>query len=207
MDLQANIPHWLQQDTVTNIMVAYGSLLSHDSRLRYSNIDVQPIPVTLRGYQRGWFTRSPEERQTYLGAVASSSALMSACLIPVEFNPSFQHREKDYQFRQVEVTQLLTAANKELAPSLVCALSEVSVWICESLEMTPASSEFPVNQTYIDTCLAGCIEQGGESWARRFIDTTSLWQHPRNNDRSLPKYPRAANCERDIYTLIDSLQY
>ena len=48
----------------SDLMIGYGSLLSHHSRRQYSNIDCQAIPVTVQGWQRGWVTRAYHEKQT-----------------------------------------------------------------------------------------------------------------------------------------------
>ncbi|HAA99336.1 MAG TPA: gamma-glutamylcyclotransferase, partial [Alteromonas macleodii] len=41
--------------------------------------------------------------------------------------------------------------------------------------------------------------------AERFIAHTSLWEHPRVNDRTNPKYPRAAVVNPDHFEHIDRL--
>lgn len=51
-----------------HFMVGYGSLLSADSRQRFSNITSNPVPLTLNGWRRAWDTRSFDEKQTYVGA-------------------------------------------------------------------------------------------------------------------------------------------
>ncbi|MDB2331098.1 gamma-glutamylcyclotransferase, partial [Alteromonas sp.] len=76
---------------------------------------------------------------------------------------------------------------------------------CETLACEPATPKYPVHQTYIDTCISGCLEHGGVKEAKAFINLTSHWHHPRVNDRKAVKYPRAAHISHDVLSEIDAL--
>ncbi|MEC8490670.1 MAG: gamma-glutamylcyclotransferase, partial [Pseudomonadota bacterium] len=51
------IANWLSTQTEKHMVLGYGSLLSKDSRERYSNIFTPGIPVTVSGFERAWVTR------------------------------------------------------------------------------------------------------------------------------------------------------
>jgi hypothetical protein len=53
--------------------------------------------------------------------------------------------------------------------------------------------------------MAGCLEHGGIEEAERFVMHTSLWEHPRINDRVQPKYPRAAKVNNETIEHIDRI--
>ena len=98
----------------------------------------------------------------------------------------------------------VTSAEGETS-ALRDALSHHQLWLCETLLCHHPSSDFPVSQTYIDTCLVGCLEHGGISEATAFIEHTHGWNHPRINDRVNPVYPRAAAISKQHLTQIDTL--
>ena len=197
---------WLQSQTEKHMVLGYGSLLSKDSRERYSNIFIRGIPVTVSGFERAWVTRSVEEKQTYVGAVANATSKLNAQLVPTKINPALQEREKDYRFVEVSPQNLnFHLHHPDNATWLEDTLSQFSFWICETLACEPASEAYPVHQTYIDTCLAGCLELGGEAAARRFIASTTGWQHHRVNDREAPRYPRAAVVNPAYFVVFDQL--
>lgn len=210
----SDIVEYLNELDESHIVLGYGSLLSRDSRERYSQINTLGIPVMVSGFERAWVTRSIQEQQTYVGAIKNSSKKLNAQLIPTQLNPALQEREKDYRFSQVSADQitfdLATHSQGNLKTGaqldeLYEVLSAYHLWVCETLECSPATEAFPVSQTYIDTCLAGCIEHAGEKAARDFVIHTSMWDHPRINDRALPKYPRAAKVSADMHEKIDAV--
>ncbi|WP_334036749.1 gamma-glutamylcyclotransferase [Alteromonas macleodii] len=199
-----DIANWLSTQTEKHMVLGYGSLLSKDSRERYSNIFTPGVPVTVSGFERAWVTRSLHEKQTYVGAVANAHCKLNAQLIPTQINPALQEREKDYRFVEVSGKALNFHQHKGSA-SLDGVLAQFTFWICETLDCAQASDAYPVHQTYVDTCLSGCLEHGGIEEAERFIVHTSLWEHPRVNDRTNPKYPRAAVVNPDHFEHIDRL--
>ena len=200
------LKQWLESLTSQHVVVGYGSLLSKDSRERFSNIHTTSLPVTVQGFERAWVTRSIQEKQTYVGAVTKSSSQLNAQLIPTDINPSLKEREKDYRFVKVNL-QDIAFVNEGLDNLCLSydALEQLSFWICETLDCVPPSLDFPVNQSYVDTCLSGCLEHGGVEEAKAFFATTQLWEHPRSNDRKNPQYPRAAKVSRDIQDEIDRI--
>ena len=202
-----DIVNYLNGLDESHIVLGYGSLLSRDSRERFSGIKTYGIPVMVDGFERAWVTRSIQEQQTYVGAIRNAAKKLNAQLIPAELNPALQEREKDYRFTQVSPEQIAFDATMDInsETALYEALSGRTLWVCETLHCSPANDEFPVSQTYVDTCLAGCLERAGEKAATDFVTHTSLWDHPRVNDRELPKYPRAANVDKATRDKIDTI--
>lgn len=195
---------WLESLTSQHVVLGYGSLLSKDSRERFSNIHTTSLPVTVQGFERAWVTRSIQEKQTYVGAVAKSNSQLNAQLIPTDINPSLKEREKDYRFTKVNLHDIaFVNVGLDNLRQRHDTLDKLSFWICETLDCVPPSLDFPVNQSYVDTCLSGCLEHGGIEEAKAFVGTTQLWDHPRNNDRENPQYPRAAKVSCDIRRTID----
>jgi hypothetical protein len=191
-------------------LVGYGSLLSHDSRSRYSNIFCPNMPIVARGWQREWLARGLADLQTGLGVSQVESANVNAVLLPIEqISPELRTREQDYQF--VEVAPASIEAAQE-SPSAQAELDKIranpdthKIWICANLHKEQANMHYPIYQTYLDTCLVGCFEQGIANFASEFIQNTHFWQHGWINDRHNTRYPRAANVTQQQRDKIDRL--
>lgn len=188
-----------------HVIVGYGSLLSHDSRFRHSEIDCLPVPVSVKGYKRAWVTRSTGEKQTYVGAKACSQSQLNGVLLPIEeISPDLKVREQDYRFVAVEMTQIdMHISHHE--ENFAATLEGKQIWLCETLYQEHADSDHPVYQSYIDTCLIGCLETGLVSFAHEFIESTHLWEACWVNDREAPKYPRHAKISQSQQTEIDDI--
>ena len=199
------LQNFLASVSETHVILGYGSLMNADSRARFSGIEYQGIPVRVAGFERGWLTRSYHESQTYVGAVRRVGASLNAQLIPVLMNPSLAQRERDYLFTQVSPEFLTFALDEQADKLLRHWLSERAIWICETTDAFEPDSEFPVSQTYVDTCLAGCLSHGGTTEATFFIRHTSCWPESFRDDRLAPVYPRAGRVDEATLKAIDAL--
>lgn len=187
------------------LMLGYGSLMSRDSRQTYSGIFHEGILVNVSGYCRGWITRSIAEQQTYVGAVAEHGASLNAQLIPVNLDPALADREKDYRFEKVPARQITSAFSGSLHEALVNWLQQRPVYICRTLGSETAEASYPIHQSYVDTCMAGCMEAGGVEAAERFVQQTAHWNAHLINDRAAPKYPRSAKISHTVQQSIDKI--
>lgn len=196
-------------------VLGYGSLLSADSRKRHSQLEHQPLPIKLSGWARDWVTRSQGERQTYVGASPDKDKIINGALVPVNgLSPSLRTREQDYEFVLVDIAYIEFLPNTENRDTIRQQLSDKKIWLCETKKRQSASPEYPVYQSYVDTCLAGCLEFGGRLFATEFAlqsferfvgkEIESGSQHWLN-DRARPQYPRAAQMAQDIHRVIDSI--
>ncbi|MFT6085735.1 MAG: hypothetical protein ACJAWT_000355 [Glaciecola sp.] len=214
MENEINIDVWFQQladaekrankDT-PHIVVGYGSLMSKTSRDRYSNIRSLPLPVIVNGWERAWVTKSDDEKQTYVGAYQNSSSSFNGHAFYTNIDEKLLQRELDYRFSEVTLDQL--DFGLALNSSVLEVLSHHTIYVCETLQQKLPSIEFPVNASYIDTCLKGCLEVGGLDEVTRFIKTTRHWPDAfKLDDRLKPKYPRAATiCVSDCQ-IFDEIQ-
>jgi hypothetical protein len=186
-------------------IIAYGSLLSNDSRSRFSGLHCQAIPVRLAGWRRAWTTRTLHEQQTCLSAKVEKNASFNAVLLPIEqISPELVKREKDYEFVQVHSSQL-SLLDKEQDQITHNQLASKSVWICQNKLNESANPRYPICQTYVDTCLAGCLETGLINFAVHFLQSTMGWDAGWINDRHAPRYPRAAVTSQHSQQLIDDI--
>lgn len=191
-------------------LVGYGSLLSHDSRSRYSNIFCPNMPIVAHGWQREWLARGLADRQTSLGVSAIKSAKLNGVLLPIEqISPELRNREQDYQFVEVDPGNIEAAVGSDIAQSefqkIRTAPNNYKIWICVNLHKEPANNHYPIYQTYLDTCLVGCFEMGIDNFAAEFIQHTHFWKHGWINDRDNARYVRAARVSQQQQLQIDQL--
>ena len=185
-------------------IVSYGSLLSHESR-SHSGIDAAVIPVTLTGWSRGWVARYPDEKQTYVGALPDSEAVMNAALLPMEdITPELRERERFYDFTLIDLDQLEIHVEDNKQESIKMALKSKELYICNTIAPYQANAEYTFLQSYVDTCMKGCLEQSAD-FAREFVRTTSGWENGWENDRCSPIYSRAAPVCENTKVRIDQI--
>jgi len=200
MESEGNIDVWFQQlakakesankDT-PHIVVGYGSHMSKQSRDTHSNIRSLPLPVIVNGWERAWVTKSSDEKQTYVGAYQNNASCFNGHAFYTNIDEKLLQREQDYRFSKLKLDQL--DFGSVISTSMLEVLSNCTVYVCETLERKKPSREFPVNASYIDTCLKGCLDVGGVEEVKRFISTTKYWPDVfKIDDRLKPKYPRAA---------------
>lgn len=188
-----------------NYIFGYGSLMSKYSRQHHSNILSPAIPATLDGWVRAWCTVYPDEGATYAGAYRDCTRQLDGVLIPSEIDDSLSERERGYQFLRVSIDELSWGSEGSEGQKLS---TSDNVWICETLTPGAATTANPLPQSYIDTCLSGCMESQGIEGAKRFITQTIGWNSIWTNDRlssRLPIYPRYAPVSAAQVQLIDSL--
>ena len=191
-------------------LVGYGSLLSHDSRSRYSNILCPNMPIVVAGWRREWLARGLADFQTSLGVSKIESGELNAVLLPIQqISAELRNREQDYQFVEVDHASIMPANNSQLTLDELETIrtnpNEKKIWICANLHKKPANMHFPINQTYLDTCLVGCFDLGIDNFASEFINSTHFWQNGWINDRNDPRYVRAAKVTQKQQVQIDQL--
>lgn len=197
--------HWL---------FGYGSLMSHDSRLRFTNIDADAIPVQVQGWQRSWSMCCPIENFTCVGGVPVNLApeesipqnsAVGGVIVPIDaITDTLRKREQNYHFVALAKQDIkhFFAHQQE---ALHVLLEGGIIWICQVNAPGVSNADYPVYQSYVDTCLAGCLESGGEEFARKFILETGRWDSYWVNDRQVPQYPRAARIGKVLQSGIDEL--
>jgi hypothetical protein len=191
-------------------LVGYGSLLSHDSRSRHSNIFCPNMPIFVHGWRREWLARGFADLQTGLGVSQVESAKLNGVLLPIEqISPELRNREQDYQFVEVDPDSIAAAPESPLAQAELDKIrakpDEYKIWICANLHKLPADIHYPIYQTYLDTCLVGCIDLGIDNFASEFIQNTHFWEHGWINDRNNSRYVRAARVTQQQQIQIDQL--
>lgn len=185
--------------------------MSHESRWRYSDINAEVQPVWVHGWARGWVTSCDIEWFNSVGAFRNANASFNATLVPVAaISPDLHKREMNYRFTELRSDELSFTPAPNGKVNSLSHNSAHRYWICETLQQQRADQKHPLLQTYIDTCLIGCLETDMPNFAHEFIESTQFWcleteQDYWLNDRGSPKYPRAATINVEQSKLIDDL--
>ena len=215
----------LMKQQETHFVIGYGSLMSDYSRRVFTGIDAVAIPVQVHDWQRRWMTNCDVENFTSVGAVPSVGSYLNGVLLPMpSLTEALQKREARYRFTQLQRSQLSFYAaqtpiaeqqpTNDMEKHTILASSSASFWICESLVIGDVSQNYPLLQSYIDTCLIGCLEHQGDisscTFAKEFITSTLQWPKVAGkgywlDDRAVPQYPRAAKLSRSDMQKIDDL--
>ena len=182
-----------------DFIVSYGSLLSRESRTTFSTITASVAPVTVSGWKRSWCTRHLDEHATHAGAIRAPDAQMHGVMVPTELTDDIRRREQYYEFEEIDPSTL------KFANGIPDTAVGGTFWICKPRRIDYPTRDYPLPQSYVDTCLIGCLETDIPEWPNEFIRTTDGWEHYWINDRNrdAPIFPRAARLSPEVHDVID----
>jgi hypothetical protein len=175
-----------------NYIIGYGSLFKKSS-LQRTLPDVRRIlPIYLHSYVREW--NAVEDvtttfSTTFLGIQKAKDEKISAIIFEVEeyMLPIIDSREFLYTRDIVEHKDI------EFIRDTLKIDSKDRVWIYITNRPSQPSEKNPIIQSYVDTCISGCLEIEKEfkidDFAQEFINTTKKWSQHWVNDRIFPRAP------------------
>lgn len=81
--------------------------------------------------------------------------------------------------------------------------NSVRIWtyVPDSDHCLPPDEDFPILQTYVDVCVRGCLQWGGQTLALHFLRSTFRWSDCFLNDAPLSRRPWL---HRRDYAIVDS---
>lgn len=196
--------------TTTNYIFGYGSLLCPKSRgitaprlanNKYLQGETSPLPVIVHNVERSWTARGMgndgdddgDGGGDYLTYVSLQKKTGSKCAgVLIEVNDmelqQFDIRESGYDRVLVDINDVDHI--NSISSSIGSSISDNSnIWMYIHTNPLPASSVFPIAQSYVDIILRGALTIS-EEFARSFLDTTYGWHHDydhnhdNNNDSS-----------------------
>ncbi|GGX62090.1 gamma-glutamylcyclotransferase family protein [Saccharospirillum salsuginis] len=177
-------------------LFGYGSLICADSRSR-TGISGDAIPVEVTGIARRWSVPVPSYRATAVGAHQDPDSHCNGVIFLVDDDnlSRFDTREQGYRRLRIDWTDVKPAGDHTLP-------DHYPLWAYVGHHTDEPQPDRPIMQTYLDVILNGCLGYG-ETFARRFLQTTTPWQHL-VDDRHAPNYPRAMR-DTSIHPIVDGL--
>lgn len=168
--------------------------------------DLTLTPARLEGWQRSWSARYEDHGCTYVGARPVEGCTMTGAIVPVEIDAALRHRERKYTFRQIDLGRLSVPAASE-RPDFGPGGEDAKLFVLHIDRPRPPDSDHPIAQSYVDTCLEGCFEIGGEAMAQSFLLETDIWTRDWIDDRSFRtlKHPASPRFDAKTHTRIDAL--
>lgn len=165
----------------------YGSLTCAHSRALTANTasTTADTAVTVHGVERVWSKRSYTLGMTAMGIRQRASASCVGVILPVTEQDLtlFDRREKGYTRILIpfdDVSRVPFLGDEYYAHNdhkvFVEAKrksnlhdSSIKIWAYFPQTISPPDREFPIAQSYVDTILRGCLDVGGEEFAKEFI--------------------------------------
>jgi len=197
-------------------LFGYGSLISNKSASKTGTLGSQRIPVNVHNLERGWVYNvglhpniTQKETYTAVGTRITKNADKCVNGVITEVSESellkFDKRELLYQrsvlnYNDIEFLDDNNKLNHDDNKIIVyCYTMNDALSLCWKY----FDKNRVLKQSYIDTCLLGCIELGGIQFAIQFIKTTLNWHGYYINDR--PTIDNNMTTNNNIYTMIDDL--
>jgi len=202
---------------ITHFIFGYGSLISRDSRAMTApeTLKSTEIAVQISGIEPV-FAKKSRIGMTAMGIRRQEGASAVGIIIPVaeKHLPKFDRREQGYSRIQINLDDV------DLVPFLDYDESHkifvdaknnndhesVRIWAYLPQRIDPPTSDHPIVQSYVDTILRGCIDVGGERFAREFIQSTKGW-NPEDllEDSSEEETFERKSCSDSMYSSTESV--
>jgi len=167
-----------------HFIFGYGSLICSKSRAITAPTvaNRETIPVTVEGVERTWAKKSVRG-YTSMGVRFQKGAECVGVLVPVSNNEleQFDHREVGYDRYELQPKDILPfeSSDETWYENTFLTNSHMKrsqIWVYVQKIMLPATSDFPIVQSYLDIILRGCLSIS-EEFAYKFMKSTKGW-HP-----------------------------
>jgi hypothetical protein len=166
------------------------------------------LPAQVRGYARGWWARTGAIgfTTTFVGAIPEKSSSVNGVIYTVSDAELKASDEREQGYKRVDVTKDVEILSGGSTPKGKVWIY-VNVFKPGELEKSLPTPQYPIVESYVDICLAGClqIEQGfpdAGDFASEFITSTQKWSKYWENDRVNPRRPFVTVPQ---YAVIDAL--
>ena len=176
-----------------NYIIGYGSLMNLSSLNRTLPTIENIEPIYLNGFKRSWNALENKNNSfspTYLGVEIQVGARTN-CII---FELSEEELETMDQREFLYTRKLVNMNDIECVQSTQISFSkEDKIWIYVTNNSSNPNKNYPIIQSYVDTCISGCLQLEIEfkmnNFAIDFIKSTDNWSKYWVNDRIFPRAP------------------
>ena len=176
-----------------HFVLGYGSLICRHSRALTAHSPSAATPVLVHGIERVWSKRSRRLGMTAMGIRYRAGASCVGVILPVEYADLalFDRREQGYARRLIPLEDVTLVPflgdsyykkddhkvflDAKRHNNINNAPDNIKIWAYFPNTIAPPDANHPIVQTYVDTILRGCLDVGGEEFAKEFIQQTKAW--------------------------------
>jgi hypothetical protein len=167
-----------------HFVFGYGSLICPTSRAITAPTVAgrAAVPVTVKNIERTWAKRS-DRGMTSMNIRFREGAECVGVLVPVDHIELSQFDEREVGYDRIELQPCDVVQVTFLGDSYyentfldveVAGVDPPHIWVYVQYNPFPATTCFPIVQTYVDVILRGCLTVS-EEFAHEFIATTRGW--------------------------------
>jgi hypothetical protein len=162
-----------------HLVFGYGSLICPASQAitAPSVADRGATPVTVQNVERTWAKQSLKLTATSMGVRFRDGAECVGVLVPVNDNELAAFDERVIGYDRFEIPfDDIEAWSEEDASFFQDSDNDMTpqIWMYVPQVPTPATSDYPIAQSYVDIMLRGCLTIS-EEFTHEFIQTTKGW--------------------------------
>jgi len=190
------------EETGRHYIFGYGSLINADSIAKTGKTGTG-YPVRIHGLKRSWGYNAyhTSKPNTALAVQIEKGYTTNGQIMEIDGDELKKFDMRELHYARVRLDWADVEFLRAKAEELVDFTSSLWVWVIGPLdpslevvitekvqhELFSANQTLPVIQSYVDTCLSGCLEleRNGTGFADEFIMTTYGWDSYRLNDRKL----------------------
>jgi hypothetical protein len=175
-------------------IIGYGSLIDSQSKDRIYPNTSENMPVTVDGFQRGWFSMGPDVgySATFLGIKPNPAASFNGVMFQLlSLNALSQYDQREHSYCRVQVAM----ANIHSLTQQPVAQGQYWIYMPPADNVATPTETYPIIESYIDIFLSGCLDMQNKyhlpNYAEDCITTTTDWSKHWINDRIYPRRPLA----------------
>lgn len=190
---------------MSTFIIGYGSLMNRKS-LNRTLKDVKEIDIVyLNNYERSWNAIenvTATFSTTYLGINKKINSKVNAIIFEVQESYLELLDKREFLYTR----EIVDYEDIKLINNTLNITKNDSIWIYVTNDNKKPMAKAPIIQSYVDTCLEGCInleiEFNIKNFAIDFLLNTKNWSNFWVNDRI---FPRAPHLKQEYAYFIDSL--
>ncbi|WP_370228353.1 gamma-glutamylcyclotransferase family protein [Cognatishimia sp.] len=166
----------------------YGSLVNV-----HTHTYAETSPATLNGWRRVW-QMTPLRPHPFL-SIEPAAASIQGLIAHVP--------DGDWAQLDVRETGYDRLPAQDVAHAREDAI-DLAVYVVPKPAPDLVLEKGPILLSYLDVVIQGFLKEFGTDGVRGFFDTTAGWDHPIDNDRAAPKYPRHQTLTPTETALVDA---
>ncbi|NQY60091.1 gamma-glutamylcyclotransferase family protein [Cognatishimia sp.] len=148
----------------------------------------------LQGWRRVW-QMTPLRPHPFLSIEPHESSTIQGLIAHVPDGDWAQLDAREYGYDRLSTDHVKHARDDD---------PEVAIYVVPKPAPSLELGKGPILLSYLDVVIQGFLKEFGESGVRAFFDTTAGWDHPVDNDREAPKYPRHQRLTPHETALVDA---